>query len=577
MKARRAGALVGGVRAATLRPVFSRPLALLAVFLLSSSEPLRAQGAPLSLTPEETRWIAQHRRVRLGVDPAWPPFSFIGKDGRHQGIDAELLALIGQRAGLEFELVPTKSWAETAGRMHSHEVEIAPGVADSDGQRPFVNFTRPYFSPPVAVIMREDAPFWVGLRSLVGQRIAAARGYAATAYLQRVYPEIPLVLADDIGGALDLVASRRADAVVANLVTASHLIRTRGLTNLKIVGLTELKFDLRIAVQKEEPELLAILDKALATVSERERHAIVERWIQVDVAAAIHWQLLRRVALWILLPGAGILLASLFWNRRLARELGARRKVETALRMRETELETANAGLQQLNDDRRMLMNMLAHDLNGPLSVLALSCSFLRQQIPPEARVALHDLKGMEEATDRMANLVKNLLDAESIEYGSRRFRIDACPLGAIVAGVTEEMQRVALAKRIALTFTDDSGGKVRAHCDSGAVEQIASNLVTNGLKFTPVGGKVQVRLEATGAAIRIAVEDSGPGIPPAEQPMLFEKFARLSPQPTGAEQSNGLGLAIVRLLARAMSGEVEYQDGPGGGARFVVTLPAAE
>jgi signal transduction histidine kinase len=548
-------------------------LVLLAVMSLARG----AEPARPVFTPEETQWVAQHPTVRLGVDPAWPPFSFIGKDGRHQGIDAEILALVGQRVGLQFELVPAASWAETQAKVLGRLVEIVPGAAETEERKPFVNFTQPYLSPPVAVIMREDAPFWVGLRSLEGRRIAAARGYVTTAYLQREYPELPLVLVDSVGEALELVARRGADAVLANLVSASHAIRVQGLTNLKIVGLTELHFDLRLAVQKDEPELLAILDKGLATMTERERHAIVERWIRVNLGDAINWQLIRRIALWVLLPGAGVLLGSLFWNQRLARELAERRKVEAALRLREAELKSANADLQKLNDDRRSLMNMLAHDLYSPLSAVTLGCDYLRGQVPAQATALQHDLGEIQAAGERMAALVRNLLSADAIEQGQRRFVIENVAIGAVVAGVVEGLQRPALGKRIALTASDATGGRGRARCDLGALEQIVENLVSNALKFTPLDGRVTAAIEARGSTMRLMVEDSGPGIPVAERARLFGKFARLTPRPTGGETSNGMGLAIVRLLVRAMQGDVEYQDAPSGGARFVVTLPAGE
>lgn len=552
-------------------------LLTLALLLVPTVSRAAGESPRIEFSPELKQWIAEHPKVRLGVDPAWPPFSFIGPDERHQGIDAEMLALVGERAGIAFELIPTRTWTETTANVLGRVVEVVPGAAETEERAKFVDFTQPYLSPPVAVIMRDDAPFWVGLRSLAGRRVAAARGYVTTAYLQREHPALSLVLVDDVGEALQRVSDRHADAVLANLVTATHVIRMRGLTNLKIVGVTDLHFDLRFAVQKGEPELLAILNQTIESIDQRERHAIMERWVAVNIEDAINWRLIRTVGGWSLLVLASVILASVLWNRRLQKEIAERRKIEADLRRHQTELETANAGLKTLNEDRRMLMNMLAHDLNGPLSVLSMSCDFLRNQIPREAKTAQRDIDGMQQATDRMVDLVRNLLDAESIEQGSRKLQIDCYPLGVIVAGVVEGLQRLALGKRMTLTFADATRGKGRARCDSGAVEQIAANLVTNALKFTPIGGTVRAFVEASDGTLRMAVEDTGPGIPAEERSQLFGKFARLTPQPTSAENSNGLGLAIVRLLARAMAGEVEYQECPGGGSRFVVTLPAVE
>jgi signal transduction histidine kinase len=541
-----------------------------AAAVLISGSIAAAQAPALSLTPEETRWIREHHNVQLGVDPAWPPFSFIGKDGRHQGIDAEILQLVAARTGLQFELVPTQSWSETEARVLARHVELVPGVAETAERAQHVLFTRPYLSPPAAVIMREEAPFWVGLRSLLGHRVAAAKNYVTTEYLQHEYPELTFVLTDNLREALDLVAHRRADAVLGNLVTASHLIKTNGFTNLKIVGLLDRRFELRLAVQKDQPELHAILDKTLATITERERFAILDRWISVNLEDAINWALLRRVGTWVLLVGGGLVAAGLIWNRKLARELAERRKVEARL-------EVANTSLQKLNDDRRMLMNTVAHDLNGPLGVIAMSCDFLRPHLSSESIGAHRDLDGIRLSAERMISLVDNLLSAETIERGERKLSTEPILCGRIFADAVDRHRRLAEVKKISLEYAARAGEAARLRGDPTALSQVAENLIGNALKFTPPEGRIAVVLEAAGPAVQLVVTDSGPGVRPEERSQLFQKFVRLSAQPTGGENSNGLGLAIVKLLVTAMDGEIRYDDAPGGGAQFTVTFPRVE
>ena len=116
----------------------------------------------------------------------------------------------------------------------------------------------------------------------------------------------------------------------------------------------------------------------------------------------------------------------------------------------------------------------------------------------------------------------------------------------------------------------------MRIVADADAVAQVIDNLVSNAVKFTPVGGSVDVRVAAGEKTARLTVEDSGPGIPLADQPRLFGRFCRLSTQPTGGESSHGLGLLIVQRFAEAMKGTVRYEDGARGGSRFVVELPLA-
>jgi len=104
----------------------------------------------------------------------------------------------------------------------------------------------------------------------------------------------------------------------------------------------------------------------------------------------------------------------------------------------------------------------------------------------------------------------------------------------------------------------------------------VLDNIVSNAVKYSPRSSIVRLRVRKKGAAVRIEVEDQGPGIRPDEMPRLFERFSRLSTEPTGGEHSTGLGLYIVKNLVTLMRGTVWAESEPGAGARFVVELPCA-
>jgi len=101
--------------------------------------------------------------------------------------------------------------------------------------------------------------------------------------------------------------------------------------------------------------------------------------------------------------------------------------------------------------------------------------------------------------------------------------------------------------------------------------------LLSNAIKFSPIGGTVWVTLAPGPGVVRLAVRDEGPGISQADRARLFTKYARLGARPTAGESSVGLGLAIVRHLVEAMNGVISCQAELGRGATFIVELPAAE
>jgi signal transduction histidine kinase len=119
---------------------------------------------------------------------------------------------------------------------------------------------------------------------------------------------------------------------------------------------------------------------------------------------------------------------------------------------------------------------------------------------------------------------------------------------------------------------------RVPARGDRARLVQVALILVDNAIRYTPAGGSIRLTTARRGGRAEFAVSDQGPGIPEAERARIFEPFARL-PGITAAgttdPEGSGLGLAIARSLVTAMDGEIHVEDEPGGGARFVVTLPS--
>jgi len=107
-------------------------------------------------------------------------------------------------------------------------------------------------------------------------------------------------------------------------------------------------------------------------------------------------------------------------------------------------------------------------------------------------------------------------------------------------------------------------------------VEQILTNLLSNGLRYTPPGGTIRVSVQGKGPEVEVTVHDSGAGIPEESLPLVFERFYRVDKSRARAEGGSGLGLTIARQLARAHGGELSAANHPKGGAVFTLRLPVA-
>jgi signal transduction histidine kinase len=202
----------------------------------------------------------------------------------------------------------------------------------------------------------------------------------------------------------------------------------------------------------------------------------------------------------------------------------------------------------------------VAHEINNPLGVILGYAKLLRRRA--EGGVA-EDLKVIEEETLRAKEIVEGLLDL-SRPLPPASERVD---LRALADDVVARLAEARLTGGVDVAV--EGAASAAGHRDK--LRQVLVNLVRNGVEAAGEGGRVRVRLGARDGRAEVAVEDSGPGVAPADRPRLFEPFFTTKPRGTG------LGLAVSRAIARAHGGDLVAGEAPGGGARFALVLPARE
>jgi signal transduction histidine kinase len=398
----------------------------------------------------------------------------------------------------------------------------------------------------------------------MGRRVASARDYALTLEFQRDYPGIHLVLTDTVEEAMQLVAGGKAEAVATNLANASFIIKTRGLTNLRITGILPQNYNLRYAVRSDWPELAGILEKGIASLTPADLQSINDHWIRIDYGDVVRWDVIWKIAAAILLGVAIAIALIIMRGRRLAYELTQRRSLQG-------ELEESRDRLAQLNEEKAELLRMAAHDLRGPLTGVLLNLD-LAQQGGLKAEDALPRIRNH---VEQMIMLMTDLLDSETLDEGRRKLTFTAINTAAVIHEVLASLASAAERKKI--RFDTGGVGKVSAVlADVGALRQIIENLVSNALKFSSPGHTIWLVLIEWNNRVRLEVRDEGPGVQADEVERIFAKYVRGSAKPTAGEQSTGLGLSIVRQLLTAMNGRAWCESTPGKGATFIVVLPPA-
>ena len=235
-------------------------------------------------------------------------------------------------------------------------------------------------------------------------------------------------------------------------------------------------------------------------------------------------------------------------------------------------LRAANTQLAETSEVKSHLMRVVAHDLNNPLGVVLGYADVLREETPPESDT--HELIDViERAAGEMLELVKRFLGAEAIDDG--RLAMGAAPvdLAGLAVHVADRFQPAARKKDQTLTVR--TGGPAWVTGDRDWLKEVADNLVSNAVKYTPKGRAIHVEVRQESGRVQFRVSDQGPGLTAEDKAKLFGRFQRLSAQPTGDESSTGLGLSIVKKVVEMHGGRVWAESAPGRGATFIVEMEA--
>ena len=228
--------------------------------------------------------------------------------------------------------------------------------------------------------------------------------------------------------------------------------------------------------------------------------------------------------------------------------------------------------LRRLSALRADFVSLVSHELRAPMASVVGSAQTLRQrwrELTPDQRESFLALIGSE--TERLSALVGDVLDTSRIEAGTFTYRFEDVDLGALVR---DSVAGISLAQDEVMVTAHVRGDLPRIRGDRDRLQQILTNLLENAVKFSPAGEEVRVSAFQQDSRVRIEVADRGPGVPPDQQRLIFEKFGRVTAPGSPGKPGTGLGLFIARSIAEAHGGTLDVLSSPEAGATFTLTLP---
>ncbi len=234
--------------------------------------------------------------------------------------------------------------------------------------------------------------------------------------------------------------------------------------------------------------------------------------------------------------------------------------------------------LQRANGFKNEILGTVAHDLKNPLGVILGRTEMLTELIAAGSsrESVTAQVEHIRDASKRLTAMVDHLISdamADAFDISIRREPVD---IAALVGEVADANQPLAVNKQQSIDVSAPTSFVIM--CDADRMREAIDNLISNAIKYSPIGGRISVLVDNDTSNTVIRVADQGAGLSPEDLSRLFGRFQRLSAKPTAGESSTGLGLSIVKRIVDMHGGEVTADStGPGQGSTFTITLPAGD
>ena len=255
--------------------------------------------------------------------------------------------------------------------------------------------------------------------------------------------------------------------------------------------------------------------------------------------------------------------------KRVENELRAlAESLERRVSERTQDLQRATSEANRANRLKSKFLAAAVHDLSQPINAAHLYIAAFKQDVRQHPAAALAEQA--ERALASVNDLLASLMDISRLESGKLKVKLEDARLESLLQSVTREFEILARSRGLELRY---AATKAMVRTDLALLRRVLRNFLSNAIRYT-ASGRILLGARRTQAGLRIEVWDTGCGIPPDKTEEIFEEFRRLEPHQGGVERGAGLGLAIVRTIAKLLDHEVKVRSWPGRGSVFSIDVP---
>lgn len=283
------------------------------------------------LTHKENSYLKEKKVINMCINPNWMPFEKI-ENGKHIGMTSDYMQKISNILNIPIKLIPTKEWNQTLEFLKDRKCDITALAMATNDRRKYLDFAKPYLDIPLVIVTRSNELFINNVSSILDRKIGITKGFAYAEILKDKYPNINLVLIDNIKEGLELVRKKELFGFIDSLATTGYHIQKNYIGELKVGGKFDEKWRLGVGTRNDEPILNDIFNKAIAQISPQEKDKILNKWVSVTYDQGINYKPIFQWTGLTIIVFSSIIFIIMKINSKLKKEIRNRKKIEKKLK-----------------------------------------------------------------------------------------------------------------------------------------------------------------------------------------------------------------------------------------------------
>jgi len=527
-----------------------------------------------SLTNAENQWLKSQSSFTVGSHGNWYPYEFRGDKGEIVGITIEYINYASELLDINFRINSEESWLALLKKFQNEKIDIISAIARTPEREKTFLFTNSYIKSPTVIVIRKNSFFVSSITDLQNKKIGLIKGFALIELVKRDHPDYSIISVPSLAEGIIKLHNGEIDAFINTATSIKLEIERQAFNDLEIASISPYVFEVSMAVRKGLEPLVPILNKAMASMSDKQRSAIANNWLSVELKQGTD---IKTILTWSVPIVSFLLIVILVFshiNRRLKNEISHRKQSELEQRSLEMQLHQS-LKMEALGQ----LTSGIAHDFNNLLGIILGYSEMMKSGVTNPEKVTAFS-EHIFHAGTRGAKLTKKLMsftrkqDIESTEININELLMSQKDLlqKTLTVMITIQYDLKDHIWPVWLDGSDlqDSLLNICINAKHAMEECNRSPVLTISTNNKTLNTSEALRLGVNpGEYVELTIKDTGCGMTEAVQRRIFDPFYT-----TKADEGTGLGLSQVFGFARRSKSAIDVISSLNRGTQFHLYFP---